>query len=282
MTSEMPSVEFGGAPAPASGLPSGGPSPTTDTGPAVESPLADPRALQILTTEHWSLLSSRSLSYNEAFSRAGMFLTFLSATLIVVGFLISSGTFSEAALPIIALLLAVDLFIGLATIGRLVDAGSEEFTAIRGMNRIRHAYSDMVPGIDRYFVSPIHDDATGVLSMFGTAGDDSVLLGIAHGLTTTIGMLMVVNCVLVAALVGVIATGAGLSTVSAIGLGVVAFVAMFGVFAYAGMKVSMRVAAGPPAETTGCAYRSRRRTCSRIGVPTRSNVSRSRFTRYRS
>ena len=247
MTSEMPRVEFGGAPAPASGLPSGGPSQTTDTGPAVESPLADPRALQILTTEHWSLLSSRSLSYNEAFSRAGMFLTFLSATLIVVGFLISSGTFSEAALPIIALLLAVDLFIGLATIGRLVDAGSEEFTAIRGMNRIRHAYSDMVPGIDRYFVSPIHDDATGVLSMFGTAGDDSVLLGIAHGLTTTIGMLMVVNCVLVAALVGVIATGAGLSTVSAIGLGVVAFVAMFGVFAYAGMKVSMRVAAGPPA-----------------------------------
>ena len=52
------------------------------------SGLDDPRALQILSTEHWSLLSGRSLAYNEAFSRAGMFLTFLSATLIVVGFLI--------------------------------------------------------------------------------------------------------------------------------------------------------------------------------------------------
>lgn len=30
--------------------------------------LADPRALEILTTEHASLLSTRALSYNEAFS----------------------------------------------------------------------------------------------------------------------------------------------------------------------------------------------------------------------
>lgn len=37
--------------------------------------LDDPRVLQILTTEHWSLLSARSLAYNEAFTRAGMFLT---------------------------------------------------------------------------------------------------------------------------------------------------------------------------------------------------------------
>jgi hypothetical protein len=28
--------------------------------------------LQILTTEHWSLLSTRALSWNEAFSRATM------------------------------------------------------------------------------------------------------------------------------------------------------------------------------------------------------------------
>jgi hypothetical protein len=29
--------------------------------------------LQILTTEHWSLLSTRALTWNEAFSRATMF-----------------------------------------------------------------------------------------------------------------------------------------------------------------------------------------------------------------
>jgi hypothetical protein len=39
--------------------------------------LDDPRALQILTTEHWSLLTARSLANNEAFTRGGMFLSFL-------------------------------------------------------------------------------------------------------------------------------------------------------------------------------------------------------------
>jgi hypothetical protein len=29
--------------------------------------LDDPRALQILSTEHWSLLATRSLSWNESF-----------------------------------------------------------------------------------------------------------------------------------------------------------------------------------------------------------------------
>ena len=39
--------------------------------------LDDPRVVQILATEHWSLLASRSLAYNEAFTRGGMFLAFL-------------------------------------------------------------------------------------------------------------------------------------------------------------------------------------------------------------
>ena len=47
-----------------------------------DSVMSDPRTLQILSTEHWSLLAARSLVYNEAFARAGMFLSFLSATLV--------------------------------------------------------------------------------------------------------------------------------------------------------------------------------------------------------
>jgi hypothetical protein len=43
---------------------------STSTG-ASDSALDDPRALQILSTEHWSLLAGRSLAHNEAFSRAG-------------------------------------------------------------------------------------------------------------------------------------------------------------------------------------------------------------------
>ena len=44
----------------------------------------DPRTIQLLATEHWSLLGARSLAYNEAFVRAGMFLTFLSTSFVAL------------------------------------------------------------------------------------------------------------------------------------------------------------------------------------------------------
>jgi hypothetical protein len=44
---------------------SGGDEPSSGAGPAH---LGDPRPLTILTTEHWSLLTARSLVYNEAFA----------------------------------------------------------------------------------------------------------------------------------------------------------------------------------------------------------------------
>src|SRR5687768_9183503 len=42
----------------------------------------DPGVLQILSTEHWGLLSARSLVYNEAFTRVGSFLTLVSLSFV--------------------------------------------------------------------------------------------------------------------------------------------------------------------------------------------------------
>ena len=69
------------------------PVPVSPDGTGVPGPahLADPRALTILTTEHWSLLTARSLVYNEAFARAGMFLTFLAGSLVALGFVSQAG-----------------------------------------------------------------------------------------------------------------------------------------------------------------------------------------------
>jgi hypothetical protein len=170
----------------------------------VPEPLRDPRALTILTTEHWSLLSARSLVYNEAFARAGMFLTFLSATLVALG-LVSAGTgFSRQFLFVVAVLLGVDLFIGLATLGRIMNASEDDLRYVGGMNRLRHAYHEMVPGLERYFITGRHDDALGVTSEYG--GDYEVVSrpGIFHGFTTAPGMLGVICCVLAGALAGVV------------------------------------------------------------------------------
>src|SRR5262245_40195469 len=42
------------------------------------------RRAQLLSTEHWSLLATRSMSWNEAFSRTGMFLSTLSAATVAL------------------------------------------------------------------------------------------------------------------------------------------------------------------------------------------------------
>jgi hypothetical protein len=45
-----------------------------------------PDAAAILSSEHWSLLGTRSLIWNEAMSRATVFLTVLSASIIALAF----------------------------------------------------------------------------------------------------------------------------------------------------------------------------------------------------
>jgi hypothetical protein len=209
------------------------------------SALDDPRALQILSTEHWSLLAGRSLAYNEAFSRAGMFLTFLSATLIVIGFLIGSQGLSSGVVPVAVILLLADLYIGAATVGRLIDANSEELHAVRGMNRIRHAYREMVPGLEPYFVTSFHDDARGVLAAYGDiTAEGTVLSNVIHGLTTMIGMVATVVAMIVGALAALVAVGVGAGVEVALLSAVVGFLVGTAVFAYVGMRTALGYQAG--------------------------------------
>ena len=223
----------------ASGAPTAraGAAPTSSTA-STSDPLTDPRALQILSTEHWSLLAARSLAYNEAFSRAGMFLSFFSASLIVMGFLISSTTYSQAVVPVISLLLVADAYVGAATVGRLIAASDEELQTVRGMNRIRHAYRDMVPGLEPYFVTSFHDDAAGVLASYG--GVTSSPLGrVVHSFTTAIGLVSTIESFVVGAFVTVVTLGLGAAYGIAITLGMVASVVGFVFFAVVGIRTAI-------------------------------------------
>jgi hypothetical protein len=214
--------------------------PATSTGGA-RTDIDDPRALQILSTEHWSLLATRSLAYNEAFSRAGMFLTFLSASLIVIGFLIGAQGLSSTVIPIATILLLADLFIGTVTVGRLIDASGEELQCVRGMNRIRHAYREMVPGLERYFVSGFHDDARGVLATYSdiTTQTAGVLPNVLHGLTTTVAMVAMIDIMILGAVVAVIAIGLGAGLEIALPAAGVGFLVGFVVFAFIGMRTAI-------------------------------------------
>lgn len=158
---------------------------------AVSSPVSsldDPRAITILTTEHWSLLSARSLAYNEAFVRGGMFLTFLSMSFVALALFSSAMAFGEDFLTVAAVLLAFDFIIGLTTYARIMGANLDDMRAVHGMARIRHGYTQIAPVVAPYFTTATHDDPAGVGIAYGDQPTSfpGVLF---YGLTTSGGMI---------------------------------------------------------------------------------------------
>jgi hypothetical protein len=200
--------------------------------------LRDPRAVSILTAEHQSLLSARSLVYNEAYTRSGMFLTFLSATLVALGFVSQGGGFGQPEFLLVAVaLLGFDLLIGLATLGRVVSASAEELRALQAMNRLRSAYLDIVPSVGRYISASQYDDVAGVLSVYGAPERTlSPVASLAHGLTTTPGMIAMIDAIVGGAFGAALALLLGARTTIALVVGVAAFVALFGLFVALGAR----------------------------------------------
>jgi hypothetical protein len=99
-----------------------------------------PHAAQILASEHWSLLAGRSLIWNEALSRATVFLTVLSASIIALALLADATGFGPHTIMLALVLLPVVLLLGIATYVRQVQINDEEFQLVLAMNRLRHAY----------------------------------------------------------------------------------------------------------------------------------------------
>jgi hypothetical protein len=165
--------------------------------------LDDPRALQILATEHWSLLPARSLAYNEAFTRGGMFLTFLSTSFVALALAAQAMSFGSSFLVIAAIVLAFDLIIGLTTYGRILGANYDDFRAVHGMSRIRHGYAEIAPIVAPYFTTGTTDDMRGVMLSYGTPPSSGIGL-VWYSLTTSGGMIGLITALVAGVLVGVI------------------------------------------------------------------------------
>ncbi len=157
--------------------------------------------LQILATEHWSLLATRSLSWTESFSRAGMFLTVLSGAVVALA-LVAQATSSSGAFVLFAtLLLPVVLVMGGATYVRLVEINNEDAGWVAGMNRLRHAYIEMEPELAPYLTSGWTDDTTGIERTYGIVEHGS---GFFHGFITTPATIGFVNAIVAAVLSAVV------------------------------------------------------------------------------
>jgi hypothetical protein len=190
----------------------------------------DPRTITLLTTEHWSLLGARSLAYNEAFVRAGMFLAFLSTSFVALALLAQAMSFGSSFLSVAALVLAFDFVIGLTTFLRINGANLDDLRALHGMARIRHAYTQITPIVTPYFTTATHDDVDAVLTAYGPLPEP--LWGqLLYGLSTSNGMIGLIVAMVGGVLTTVLAMLLGLDGAASIWIGVAGGVIIFGAMA---------------------------------------------------
>ena len=153
--------------------------------------------LQILSTEHWSLLASRSLAWNESFSRAGMFLTTLSGAIVALGLVGGATGFGDEFTLFALVILPVVLFIGVGTWIRLSSSNYHETLCVIGMNRIRAAYLELAPDLARYFVMSAHDDFPGIGVTMGVQPGGGRVFWLAQILAGTPTVVQILDSVLV-------------------------------------------------------------------------------------
>ena len=192
MTIERAAAAMGGEHLPPTGMRSGAP----DDG------VTPATRLQILSAEHWSLLASRSLAWNEVFARAGTYLSALSGAIVALA-LAGQGTgFGDAFLLFGLVILPVVLFIGIGTWLRMGSSNYHDAQCVIGMNRIRGAYLELAPELEPYFVMSAHDDWRGVdVTMAVEPGTPPIV----HLIASTPFLVVVLNAAVGAAIVGMVA-----------------------------------------------------------------------------
>jgi hypothetical protein len=197
---------------------------------------ATPAALQvqILATEHWSLLASRTTTQNEVLTRISMFLTFVSASLVSLA-LVGQATAFGPAFPMFAVaVLTVALAVGILTQVRVFNVATEDLMYVLAMNRLRAAYAELAPGVERWFMTSIHDDQPGTERTYyflkpGRGG--SVVLG------SSMMFIVVVDAALAGLLAGTVVALLSGTFVAALITGIVLAVAAF----FAGILLGYRL-----------------------------------------
>jgi hypothetical protein len=167
---------------------------------AVRDPQLGEHAPALLAAEHWSLLSARSLIWNEAQNRAAVFLTVLSASIIALALVADATGFGSETTTLSLVLLPVVLLLGIAAHVRLVQINTEEFQLVLAMNRLRHAYLTLEPGLERYLSTGHHDDERGVFVTYLADGAPTRKAMGIYFLVNTPTIVATVNAALAAAI----------------------------------------------------------------------------------
>jgi hypothetical protein len=197
---------------------------STDMPPAGSEPGAAGK-LQILATEHWSLLATRSLTYTESLGRVNMFLAILTGAVISLALVAQADRFGPTFIAVAIFMLSVVLFAGVATVGRLMMLNRDDYRWVIGMNRLRRAYLDLHPELEPHFVTSPYDDLPGALQTLGIDIRGAQRLGsLLHGLQTLPGMLSVIVASVAGAIGALVGYAIGIPLLGVLLAGAAAFV----------------------------------------------------------
>ncbi len=165
---------------------------------------------QLLATEHWSLLASRSTTQNELLVRIAIFLTLVSASVVSLALIGQATDFDGRFDAFTVVLFSILFLVGTLSLLRVYNGSEEDRVYVIGMNRLRAGYAELDPGIDRYFVTSRHDDDQGVgqTYAYGYFSRSPLLVQM---LASSAMFILVVDTVVAGALAGLVANAAGAS-----------------------------------------------------------------------
>jgi hypothetical protein len=176
---------------------------------------------QLLATEHWSLLAARSTTQSEFLSRITTFLMLVSASIVGLALIGQATRFGGRFLTFALVLLGMVVMIGTLTLIRVVNASNEDLAHVIGMNRLRAAYLELDPGIERYLVASAHDDDRGIWQTYNPlmspnptpplASSAAFILLVNSGLSGVFAALVAAALDAPGLLVGAVAAACGLA-----------------------------------------------------------------------
>ena len=158
-------------------------------------------------------------------SRAAVFLTVLSASIIALA-LLADATGFDLTTTLALVLLPVVLLLGIATYVRLVQINSEEFQIVLAMNRLRHAYLEIAPAWSPTTTGH-HDDERGLVTTYMLQRPTQARLWL-HFLVNTPTIVATVDAALATAIVVLLVQAADAPSAAVVAAGVAAFLAVWG------------------------------------------------------
>jgi hypothetical protein len=188
---------------------------TTDSEPVPPDPSSALR-LQILATEHWGVLATRSLTWSEVMSRITIHLTVCSASLVVLALVVQADGFGTAFKVLSVGLASAMLVLGTLTGVRVTNASLEDQSFVAGMNRLRAGYVELDPGAAPYLVASWREDGQGVMETYSVGTRRS---GLSHVLASTSFFINTVNAIVAGTFATLIvyATGGGAVAMGLVG-----------------------------------------------------------------